>query len=182
MIVTGGAKGVDAYATELAKQKCIKVVIIPPVAYREGGASRGMMSEIDLIMHYEGSEKVCDANKTLRRLPSVSLMNSGLLQRNYHIVAATNELVALGHFEKHGHILQGGTGWTVQLAIDAKKPVSVYIDEEDKWYKYDYDSEQFKLSVFPMLKKTGHTVIVGSRNITDNMKLELRRIFRLMSD
>lgn len=177
MIVSGGAIGVDTYATELAKRKCIKVIIMPPVAYRDVG-----MSEVDLIMHHEGCERVCDANKTLRRKPSVSLMNSGLLQRNYHIVAAANELVALGHFEKHGHILQGGTGWTVQLAIDAEKPVSVYIDEEDKWYKYDYSSGKFKLSIFPMLKKSGHTAIVGSRHITDNMKLELRRIFRLMSD
>ena len=177
MIVTGGARGVDAYATELAKQKCVKVVIIPPVAYREG-----KMSDIDFIMHYEGTKKVGDASRVLKRKTSVSLLDSGLLQRNYHIVSASNELVALGHFEKPTHILQGGTGWTVQMAIDEKKPVSVYIDEDDRWYKYDYDSKQFKLSLYPMLRKSGHTAIVGSRNITDNMKLELRRIFRLMSD
>ena len=177
MIVTGGARGVDKYTVELARQKGIKVVIEPPVAYRDG-----MMSDIDSIMHFEGSMKVCDANKTLNRKTSRTLMNSGLLQRNYHIVSGSNEIVALGRFEKHGQILQGGTGWTVQMAIDAKKPVSVYIDEEEKWYRYDYDSKQFKLSVFPILRKSGHTAIVGSRNITDNMKLELRRIFRLMSD
>lgn len=179
MILTGGARGVDTYVVELGKQKSMKVVIVPPVAYRDGN---GMMSEIDVIMHYEGSIKVCDANKTLNRKTSVALMNSGLLHRNCHIVYGSNKIVALGHFEKHGQILQGGTGWTVQLAIDAKKPVSVYIDEEEKWYQYDYDSKQFKLSVFPILRKSEDTAIVGSRNITDNMKLELRRIFRLMSD
>ena len=177
MIVTGGARGVDKYAVELARQKGIKVVIEPPVAYRAG-----MMSDIESIMHFEGCMKVCDANKTLKRKTSAALMNSGLLQRNYYIVCGGNDIVALGRFEEHGQILQGGTGWTVQMAIDAKKPVSVYIDEEEKWYRYDYDSKQFKISVFPILRKSGHTAIVGSRNITDNMKLELRRIFRLMSD
>ena len=177
MIVTGGARGVDTYAVELAKRKGIKVIIEPPVAYRYG-----MMSDIDTIMHYEGSIKVCEANKTLKRKTSVALMDSGLLQRNYHIVSSSSNIVALGHFEKHGQILQGGTGWTVQMAIDAEKPVSVYIDEEEKWYQYDYNSKHFKLSVFPILRKSGRTGIVGSRNITDNMKLELTRIFRLMVD
>lgn len=177
MIVSGGARGVDTYAVELAKQRGIPVRTEAPISHYSGKWESGNMDDIELIKYYEGTEKLIEANKTLQRKVSRALVDSGLLQRNYYIVKDAHVVVALGHWEVDCKILQGGTGWTVQMAIDAKKPVFVYIDEEACWYFYNYDKQQFCVSVYPILDKSKGIAMVGSRNATDEMKLQLRKIF-----
>lgn len=186
MIVSGGALGVDSYATGLASKKGISVKNIKPIRNVVENYARGLLSEIDMVQHIEGTEKIFEANKTLNRCVTSQLVRSGLLQGNYYIVKDANVVLALGHFENHEkQILQGGTGWTVQMAIDAKKPVQVYIEDSwhlpsgmspTCWYTYNYTEKRFVPSFYPTLDKEC-TAIVGSRHITDNMKLELKKIF-----
>ena len=184
MIVSGGARGVDTYAVELAKQRGIPARIEAPTSYYSGKWESGLMNGFELCRFYEGTKKIFEANETLQRTFSKTVLDSGLLQRNYHIVAASEVVVALGHWENENTaektILQGGTGWTVQMAIDAKKPVFVYIDKDERWYHYNYIRQQFCESVYPILDKSKGIGIVGSRNATDNMKLQLRKIFHHM--
>ena len=46
-----------------------------------------------------------------------------LLQRNYQIAKKAHTIYAFGTLEKDGKRVKGGTGWTVQLALDQGKPV-----------------------------------------------------------
>ena len=175
MIVSGGARGVDSYAADLARKKGMVVKTIKPIQNTAEKYTRGLLVELDMVMHIEGTEKLLEANKTLKRHVSDRLLRTGLLQRNYHIIQDVNVVLALGHFEnREKQILQGGTGWSVQMAIDAKKPVYVYIDEDECWYVYNYTEKLFVPSFYPTLDKEC-TAIVGSRHITDNMKLQLKK-------
>lgn len=191
MIVSGGAMGVDSYTVDLARKKGIPVKNIKPTSNVPDKCSRGLLPEIDMCKHIEGTEKILEANKTLKRCVNSKLMRTGLLQRNYYIIKDADVVLALGYFEDpEKQILQGGTGWTVQMAIDAKKPVQVYIEESGwydwwygpygsrlGWYTYNYTHGCFVPSIYPLINKEECTAIVGSRNITDNMKRELERIF-----
>ena len=80
MIVSGGALGVDSYATGLASKKGISVKNIKPIRNVVENYARGLLSEIDMVQHIEGTEKIFEANKTLNRCVTSQLLRSGLLQ------------------------------------------------------------------------------------------------------
>ena len=71
----------------------------------------------------EGLHHVYKANKTLCRNIDTNVSSSGYLQRNYWIVRDAQTIIAFGAFKNRGFhktVLQGGTGWSVQMALDAQ--------------------------------------------------------------
>ena len=59
------------------------------------------------------------AHKLCKRMPS-HFYTLQLLQRNYQIAKKAHTIFALGTLEKDAKRVKGGTGWTVQLALDKK--------------------------------------------------------------
>lgn len=174
-IVTGGAKGIDTLAERLAHRHGYRVQVVLPTYQKHSSHTSSTIVHMTPSMLAKGTQKVWEANTILQRHLSVTSLRWGLLQRNYWIIHTAELVLAFGYSDKDiPNTLKGGTGWSVQMARDAKKPLVVYKDEQ--WYKYDYSQERFRPSTRPRLHPIS-TAIVGTREMTPDMIHELKLLF-----
>ena len=61
-----------------------------------------------------------------------------LLQRNYQIAKKAHTIYAFGTLEKDAMRVKGGTGWTVQLALDQGKEVYLFDIPSQTWYRCEH--------------------------------------------
>ena len=61
----------------------------------------------------------------------------------------------------------GGTGWAVQVAVDHKKPIYFFEQNDNQWYYYDYESDRFEIYE-EIPKLTEKFAGIGTREINDN--------------
>jgi len=57
------------------------------------------------------------------------------LQHNYQIAKKAHTIFAFGTLQKDAKRVRGGTGWTVQLALDQSKEVYLFDIPSQTWYK-----------------------------------------------
>ena len=121
VLCTGGARGTDQLAEELARQYGVKVeVLIPPGHPRKHTVTPLHPRVLTLANpHLEVA-----AARLGKRLP-IQKYVLHLLQRNFEIVRRADTVYAFGILEDDFLRVQGGTGWTVQLALDQDKKVCV---------------------------------------------------------
>lgn len=120
----------------------------------------------------EGWQKVLLANKTLKRKPE---NYKSLLSRNWLQVKNADAIFAIGNVVKEGTEVAGGTGWAVQMAIDANKPVFVFDQNLNTWMKYNYTSKSFNTTGVPTL--TPNFAGIGTRKITEAGKQAIRDVY-----
>lgn len=121
---SGGAVGSDSYWGAIGE----KYGVVSE-HYYYGNKTPNGNHQITQEQFEEGKEHVLKANETLHRRPD-AYMN--LLSRNYAQVKNSDAIFAVGHL-KNG-IVDGGTGWAVQMAIDDNKPVYVYDQVRKQWF------------------------------------------------
>lgn len=127
----------------------------------------------------EGLEKVRQASITLGRVASKPFVLD-LLGRNWMQVRNADAIFAVGNISTNiRHRLpdgvfynevEGGTGWAVQMAIDAGKPIFVFDINTNTWKQFD-KSEQGcwkTLESAPVLTK--NFAGIGTRKITSEGK------------
>ena len=145
-------------------------IIIPPTY----SCTVCIMPLTESMLH-EGLQHVLRANKTLQCPLPKNVLKTGLLQRNYWVVRDTNLVLAFGHFNAtKPHTLLGGTGWSVQMALEQQKPVCVYTDQ---WYQFDYPQQRF-VPCHPPYLNPQNTTIEESRCIILQMTQELHNLFQ----
>ena len=109
------------------------------------------------------------ANKSLnRKFPTSSELVNNLLRRNWFQIRKANSLYAIGPLK--GKIVDGGTGWAVQMFLDKfmeKKECYVLNTLDLKWY--EFNNESFQLIKKPPAPQ-GRWAGVGSRNINDTIR------------
>lgn len=174
-IITGGACGIDTLAERLAHQHGYRVQVFLPTYQRYSSHTSSTIVRMTPNMQAEGTQKVWEANTILQRTLSLTTLQWGCLQRNYWIIHTAKLVLAFGYSDHIPNTLKGGTGWSVQLARNAKKPLVVYKDEQ--WYMYDYAQERFRPSNRPRLHPIS-TAIVGTREMTPDMIHELHLLFQ----
>ena len=187
-IITGGAQGADNYAERLALAYECKVVIqIGPNHPRANCITPIVPVYADLL---NAQRAAIQAKKALQR--NVEVGNGGyfdeLLMRNYFIAKDSYALYAFGYLESNKTKVQGGTGWTVQLAVDMGKKVYLFDLTENQWYEFIYfhleKGSYVKMFQFQALKSgckltLNHKAgIVGSRTFTETGKKEMRALFQ----
>jgi len=109
VIYTGGAKGTDALAEDMAKQFGMQVeFLVPPNHPRAQYVSPSTIEVLVLAKPHlhQAAHKLC------RRVPS-HFYTLQLLQRNYQIAKKAHTIYAFGILEKDAMRVKGGTGWTV---------------------------------------------------------------------
>ena len=77
--------------------------------------------------------------------------------------------------------IDGGTGWAVAYAVEKidgiERPVYVYVQSKNKWYKYNYNKGVFEeYNQTPVLTKK--FAGIGTRDIKDNGKLAVDNLFK----
>ena len=183
-----GAEGIGALAESFGKQHDMQVhVILNPQHERARFVTPLSPSQIQ-----EGLHHVYKANETLCRNMDTNVLSSGDLQKIQWIVRDTQTVIAFGAFENRGFyksVLQGETGWSVQMALDAQnKTVYVYDESSKQWYtaswikRKDIGGKWYTRCKFIPCRKPYldfiSTAVVGSRQPTEDMIHELEDLFQ----
>lgn len=94
-----------------------------------------------------------------------------LLARNWMQVESSTAVFAIADSfiktPKGEEVVNGGTGWAVQMAIDAGKQCFVFIQQSDKWMSYHTIMNKWRnLDSVPFLHKK--FAGIGTRNLKPN--------------
>ena len=185
VLCTGGAKGIDQLAEELALQYGVKVeVLIPPGHPRK----RTVTPLHPRVLTLANSYLEAAATKLKKSVPTQNYVLH-LLQRNFEIVRRADTVYAFGTLEDDCQRVRGGTGWTVQLALDLGKKVYVCDAESEVWFHSVYGhglaGDRLDIGViFTLLadrdRPTLHqnSAVVGTRLPDNYLEGELRNLFQ----
>ena len=120
VLCTGGAKGTDQLAEELALQFGLQVELVIPPGHSRSRTVTPLSPRV-LTLANPHIEKA--AEKLNKQVPT-DFHVLPLIQRNYEIARRADTVYAFGILEDDCRRVQGG--WTVQLALDQGKKVFVY--------------------------------------------------------
>ena len=133
-LYTGGCEGVDQTAEEMGLQLGFKVhVLVGPQHPRARTVTPLSTEKLE-----QANPFLRGANQTLRRHLNFSHPRPyymELLQRNYHIIRQATHVYAFGELQPDKKTAKGGTGWSVQLALDANKTVYFYDIPSKTWHE-----------------------------------------------
>ena len=90
-----------------------------------------------------------------------------LISRNWFQVKNADCVYAIGTFVNGSRkLVNGGTGWAVQMAVDNNKPIFLFEQEMNSWFLYDPASKEFaKVDYTPTL--TPNFAGIGTREINE---------------
>lgn len=159
---SGGAVGSDSMWGELGAQYGIV-----SEHYWHGNRTKNGNHEITEDEFEEGKDHVLLANKTLHRKP-YRYMN--LLARNYMQVKYSDEIFGIGCFKNK--VVDGGTGWAVQMAIDDGKTVNFYDQERNVWGRYS--NGKWEQIDTPILTK--NFAGIGTRELNENGMMAIKDV------
>ena len=189
-IVTGGAEGADAFAERMALAYECKLVIVIGPRHPRAKCISPIQATYNDINH--AIQALTQARRTLKRALNLGKNTyvEELMLRNYIIARDSYALYAFGYFENNSNktIVQGGTGWTVQMALDMGKKVYLFDLADNQWYEFTFfhleKGTYVKIFQFQPLRKNcsltlNHKVgIIGSRNFTEAGQKEMRKLFQ----
>lgn len=116
----------------------------------------------------EGKERVYLANKTLHRKPDPYI---NLLARNWMQVKNSESVYAIGSIKNN--LVDGGTGWAVQMAIDSGRGVYVFDQDKKNWFTWETN---FSIAIYtPIL--TQSFAGIGTREITNDGLQAIRDVY-----
>ena len=185
VLCTGGARGTDQLAEELGLQYGVKVeVVIPPGHPRK----RTVTPLHPRVLTLANPHLEVAAARLKKRLP-VHKYVLRLLERNFEIARRSYIVYAFGILDDDCTKVLGGTGWTVQLALDQDKKVFVYDIESEAWF-HSVEGHipvegRLDLGIIftpwtgrdkPVLHQ--NSAVVGSRIFNENTREEIRDLFQ----
>ena len=180
-LYSGGATGSDTKWAEIAN----KYGIGKTVNYRP--------EHLDLLTPAQTQEVettyIGTANKLGRKQLEANTTAGKLVRRDYLQAKAADSIFAVGHILRPGEknakgytvrstipSVDGGTGYAVQIGIDLHKPVHVYDQVYDQWYRFDYDDNTFVAEDIPTL--TPKFAGIGTREINDKGINAIEQVFQ----
>ena len=173
-LFSGGATGSDMYWQNLGTKFGVRVK-----AFSFEG--HGIRNNATVVLSKEklkqADEYLHKANRTLKRhFPTEKSFVNNLLRRNWYQVKDTNGVFAVGQLSASRTTVEGGTGWAVQMAIDAKKPVYVFDILSSSWKRFDYKKKKFMCcKTVPRLSL--NFTAIGTRTLPEDGKAAIKKIF-----
>ena len=182
---SGGATGADTVWDEIGEEFGVKT---KAYSYRTKSHVSPNKVEISDQDYEDGVVQITKANKTLGRFGIHKYMS--LLTRNWAQVKYSKQVFAIGTIIKAGEksvkgyknnskndVVDGGTGYAVQMAINNQKPVYVYDQKVDEWFRWSYSSLSFiKMKNSPKIKFQNFAGI-GTRQISKNGIEVIRQLY-----
>lgn len=161
---SGGASGSDTIFELEAIKRGFKVVAFSFDGHNTKSKNTFILSPNQLR---EGFEHIKIANKRLHRnINNISSYVRNLISRDWFQVKNSDTIFAIGNMQNEDSV-RGGTGYAVACAIDEKKPIYFFEQNDNQWYYYDYESERFEIYE-SIPKLTENFAGIGTRNINDN--------------
>jgi hypothetical protein len=181
---SGGAVGADTEWEIIGKEFG---VITRAYSYKTAYHVSENKVEISEDDYKEGVEEVNKANKWLNRYGIHKYMN--LLARNWSQVKYSDQILAIGYIVKKGEkntkgyynkgkfdMVDGGTGYAVQMAINHQKEVYVFDQIRDRWFRWSYSVLSYVESDCPKISYQNFAGI-GTREIKSNGIQAIRAVF-----
>lgn len=180
IILSGASKGFD----EMVAHLCAKypehkhVICIPPSDPQAKKVVPLTQAQLNV-----GMPEVQRAGLALGRLVSKSA-TWPYLQRNAHLVTHARQVFAFGHFDYMRKHVEGGVGWTVQMAKQRNVLLFVFDLDFEEWWWWDPKEKCFlqcegmseQWIAVPTL--AGMTALVGSQDTSPSIMPHLERLFR----
>lgn len=184
---SGGASGSDTYWETIGEEYGVKT---KAYSYKTTYHTTENKVEISEQDYEEGVKEISKANRVLSRYGIHKFMN--LLARNWAQVKYSNELFAIGTIiepNKKGskgfynkskfQVVDGGTGYAVQMAINNSKFVYVFDQDKDKWFRWSYTSFKFIELTEPLKISYENFAGVGTREIKPNGINAIKEVYKL---
>lgn len=162
---SGGAEGSDTYWSEYGKQ----FGVVTNNYYAQNQKTQNGNIEISQNDLEEGIEKIRKANETLHRKPEKYIE---FLAKNWPQVKYSNAIYAISTIDNG--LVSGGTAWAVQMAIDAGKPVFVFDQSKNTWFKYQ-DGKWVKTDVPTLIENFAG---IGTRKINENGERAIKDVYK----
>ena len=173
-LFSGGANGSDMYWQNVGASFGIRVKAFSFEGHGKRSSDRVVLTDEQLR---QADEYLHRANKTLKRhFPTSKSFVNNLLRRNWYQVKDTNGVFAVGKLSASRKLVEGGTGWAVQMAIDAKKPVYVFDTMSNSWHRYIYEKKKF-ISCGKTPRLNLNFTGIGTRDLPDKGKAAIEHIF-----
>ena len=170
---SGGCPGSDMEWEIQGEQYGIVTIAYSFKGHKQEGKNPKILtgSELD-----DGFTHVLIANKVLKRYPQgQSTYVKSLLSRNWFQVKNAESVFAIGTF-KNATIVNGGTGWAVQMAIDNGKFVYFFDKEREKWSWY-HPADKVFIYTDKCPTLTENFAGIGTREINDSGKNAIRMVY-----
>lgn len=181
---SGGAVGSDTEWEIIGQEFSVKTKAYSYKTPKHESVNKVEISEED---YKEGVEEINKANKWLNRYGIHKYMN--LLARNWSQVKYSDEVIAIGYIVKKGEknpkgyynkgkydMVDGGTGYACQMAINHQRPVYVFDQIRDKWFRWSYSSLCYMECKCPKITHQNFAGI-GTREIKPNGIQAIRDVF-----
>jgi hypothetical protein len=182
---SGGALGSDTSFELIGEEFGIKTKAYSYKTKYHTSTNKVEISDDDFN---DGVKEIHKANKILSRYGISKYIN--LLARNWAQVKYSDELFAIGYIVKSGErgskgfynkskldVVDGGTSYSVQMSINYTKPVYVFDQNKDKWFRWSYISLSFvELLESPSISYQNFAG-VGTREIKPNGILAIKKLY-----
>lgn len=162
---SGGAVGADSYFEEFSEKYGVQTLAYSYKTVYHQSKNKVELSESE---YQEGILNVNIANETLNKFNVKRYMR--LLSRCWFQVKNAEQIFAISTkiTIKDREFVKGGTGWTVQMAIDNHKEVFLFDQKEDGWFYWDYNENKFiNRNEIPKITSNNFAGI-GARKINEN--------------
>ena len=183
---SGGAVGSDTYFETIGEKFGVKTKAYSYKTPKHQSPHKVEISDDD---YNEGISEVNKANKILGRFGINKYMN--LLARNWAQVKYSDEIFAIGTIVDPGkkggkgyynkskyQVVDGGTGYAVQMGINNEKVVYVFDQLKDKWFRWSYTSFSFvEMSNSPDITSQNFAGI-GTREILPNGINAIKQVYK----
>lgn len=173
---SGGCRGADMEWENEGNKYGIKTIAYSFYNHKHDGGNPKILTVEELNEGYVAARK---ADKILKRgfdtiqYPYVK----NLIGRNWFQIKNSEAIFAIGKFSgKSKKIVDGGTGWAIQMAVDSNKPIHFYYQEETQWYKYVYEFGAF-LKSYEVPVLTQNFAGIGTREINKDGKSAIKRVY-----
>ncbi len=178
-IHSGGCPGADMTWENESFLYGVKTIAYSFKGHVQEGKNQKILTNEELA---EGWEHVKIAEKGIKRPLFRIQFNQyvkNLLSRNWFQVKNADTIFAVGKFFNDKRtIVDGGTGWAVQMAIDNRKLIYLFEQNQNCWFKYDYQSKRFEqMNCLPTL--TENIAGIGTREINDNGINAIKEIIKI---
>ena len=184
---SGGAVGSDTYFETIGDNYGVKT---KAYSYKTKYHTTENKVEISDTDYEEGVKEITKANRVLSRYGIHKFMN--LLARNWSQVKYSDEVFAIGTIVEPGkkgskgfynksefQVVDGGTGYAVQIAINNGKFVYVFDQDKDKWFRWSYTSLKFIEVTKPLKISYENFAGIGTRDIKPNGIKAIEEIYKL---
>lgn len=163
---SGGCEGADMAWETAGKPHGVLTIAYSFHGHKQYGENPYIMSTEELNEGWRACEI---ASETLKRPLEVARTNyvRKLICRNWFQVKHSTTIFAIGTLVKgSGRLVNGGTGWAVQMGVDNKRTIYLYEQDWRTWTQYNYQYNEFFECDTPVLDRD--FAGIGTRAITDD--------------